>query len=117
MKGKIYKYMTHFLRTFFGFYQRPFSEKWDKELNHIMENGTIVYVDNYTISYLIDGNTVEIWAENKWYCFAHIYRVNGKGVNRRNQYRPRIDTMHKFWNVYKVAEENESNQQYQKLFK
>lgn len=110
------EFIKHIANTVFGMYQEPFSEKWDLELNEIMDTGRVIQTSDCTITYMHKGNAITVWAANKWYSFGHLVRVNGKEVGKKFQSRPRFKTMLKLWSAYSTAHDNFQNAEFKKLF-
>ena len=97
---KLRHYVGHFFRTILCFYHQRYSSDWDVMLNHMLDNGIVKGIDQYTITLEFNGNLIEIWCSNRWYSFAHIYSINGKKVDCEMQCRPKMKTMIKVWGAY-----------------
>lgn len=117
MRVTLGTYLKHCANFLFGMYQQPFSEAWDSMLNELLDFGQVVEAGRHTITISYQGNKVDIWCQNKWYSFGHIYRVNETWVDDEKQYRPRIKTMVKLWSMYRTERERRLDSDFAKLFK
>lgn len=108
--------LCHCANTLFGMYQRPYSEAWDKHLNEIMDGYKYVEAGQYTITFEYENDIIEIWTSNRWYAFGHIYYVNGKGVEKEHEFRPRFMTMLRLWDLYSSERNKFLNENYDALF-
>lgn len=57
----------------------PVSEKWDLELNRLLDKYEIIIIDNYTAQL----NKTQIWTENYPYGFGAPYGINAGFRPRR----------------------------------
>ena len=82
----------HILRTITGFYNKPYNKQWDAKLNEILDSvdhGAKVILGDARITV----DEYEIWIENKYYCYAHAWRINGIYTPKHLQFRPKFSTM------------------------
>lgn len=86
-------YLCHSANTVFGMYQQPFNREWDSMLRSILKTGKLLSVSDYTITFHCGGDVFEIWTANRWFSFAHLYRLNGECITEDLQARPRFSTM------------------------
>lgn len=98
-------------------HQQKFSEEWDERLNELLDMGEIVDCSEHTLSIEYLGNEIEIWCSNRWYSFAHAYRVNGTPVDKNRQYRPRLKTMFRLQGVFQSERNKALDNDYLALFK
>ena len=66
----IYEYIGHILNTVFGMYQEPFDKEWDSMLTMLLVFGTVVELDDYTVTFKYDDNHYNVWIGNKYYSYA-----------------------------------------------
>lgn len=89
-------YLLHAARIVCGFYLHPFSKSWDKTLNRILDEGTVINATECTITIFTENIMVEIWIANRWHACAHAYLINGRDVPK-NWVRPRFRTMRRLY--------------------
>ncbi|WP_051640572.1 hypothetical protein [Siccibacter colletis] len=109
--------LSHFANTLFRMHQQPFSDEWDARLNELLDHGEIVDCRENTLTIKYLGNEVDIWCSNKWYSFGHAWRVNGFYVDINRQYRPRINTMVRLWDVFQTERNMALDNEYLSLFR
>jgi hypothetical protein len=85
--------LSHSVNTVLVMYQAPFSEAWDRHLRRILAEGEITEINQHAVTFLYGGDVLEIWIANRWYFYAHLFRLNGECVERKLQARPRFKTM------------------------
>lgn len=108
--------LAHLGNLLFGMYQNQFSERWDSRLNELLDKGEVVGASQHTLHINHQGNSIEVWCENRWYGFGNEYRVNGRCVVDERRYRPRLKTMLKLWNVYQTTRNARLDENYLNLF-
>lgn len=86
-------YLCHIGNTLICAYQMPFSQEWDDQLNKLLDEGILLFVDRCTATFSIGEHTVEIWIANRWYSFGGMYRLDERCKPRFTGYRPRFRTM------------------------
>ncbi|MBJ9236996.1 hypothetical protein GHV37_20380 [Citrobacter koseri] len=86
-------YLCHSANTVFGMYQQPFNREWDGMLRRILEAGKLLNISDHTITFHCGGDVFEVWTSNRWFSFAHLYRLNGEYIAEHLQARPRFSTM------------------------
>ncbi|MGO3569154.1 MAG: hypothetical protein ACTIOQ_15080 [Serratia grimesii] len=86
-------YLRHICNTMFFMYQRSFNSGWDTRLNHLMNEGEIISVSRYRVTFSLHEQNYGVWVANRWYAFGHLDEVDGKGTLEDLQYRPRFSTM------------------------
>lgn len=86
----------HIFRTVAGLYLYPYSNTWDHELQQLMDEGTLIAVDEYTAIFHHNNNIVEIWVASRWYGYAWLNRFNGFTARADTKCtRPRFRTMYR----------------------
>lgn len=96
---KVSMYTSHILKgLLFNFmYQRKYNKDWDALLNRYLdalEKGLDHRKRCHTLDFLdYNNDKVEVWIENRHYCFGHLYVKGGKRVREDLQFRPSIHTM------------------------
>ncbi|HIB1450072.1 TPA: hypothetical protein ACWV5Q_005426 [Salmonella enterica subsp. enterica serovar Muenchen] len=94
-------YLCHIGNTLFCAYQMPFSQEWDDQLNKLLDEGILLFVDRCTATFSIGEHTVEIWIANRWYSFGEMYRLDERCKPRFTGYRPRFRTMRRLYALVK----------------
>ena len=85
----IYEYIGHILNTLFGMYQEPFDKEWDSMLTMLIVFGTVVALDDYTITFKYGDDHYNVWIGNKYYSYAWLYMR----ASDRKRTRPKFKTM------------------------
>ena len=101
----------------FGMYQRKFSSAWDFQLSNLIVKAEIINADEHTITFKSGGDEIEVWCENRWYAFGHIWRVNNRLAPRKKQFRPRIRTMERLCDIYLAKREPDVEREYIGMFR
>ncbi|CNE40749.1 hypothetical protein [Yersinia kristensenii] len=109
--------LSHIGNTIFGNYQHDFCPQWDEILNRIIDSGELVECLNGIVSFKFEGKEIDIWANNKWYAYGNVWRIDGVAINRPLQKRPRFKTMQRLNNLYADIWLKESNAKYQELIR
>ncbi len=89
----IYEYMGHILNTVFGMYQQPFDKEWDSMLNMLIVFGTVVALNDYTVTFKYDDNHYTVWIGNKYYSYAWLRSYNYEYEPVQKGLRPKFKTM------------------------
>lgn len=87
-------YIEWALSTLFGLlHARKYNSSWDDSLSRLIDShadSAIISPSSCTVTL----GRVEVWIENRFYAFGHLY---GQGHER--EFRPSIKTMAKLWNL------------------
>jgi len=88
-------YLMWAASTWFGlFHQERYCPEWDKALGALLDK----YADSALVGlYTTNINGVEIWTDNAFYSYGHIYQ---DGIKRR---RPSLWNMYRLWLVIEAA--------------
>ncbi len=86
----------HLLRILFNEYQQPYSKKWDKLFNEILDHGQIISDETFTVTFEYRGHHFGIWYGNKYYSYGHLYMLDGDGIDHKCAFRPKFKTMKRF---------------------
>ena len=74
-------------------YLTKYNKHWDEHVNRCINEGVVDWVDEYTISFMIDGARCDLWIGNPFYSYAH--PRSHYPLWARSEYRPSIATMFK----------------------
>ncbi len=109
--------LSHIGNTIFGHYQHDFCPQWDEILNRIIDSGELVGCRDGLVSFKFEGKYIDIWANNKWYSYGNVWRINGVVIEKPLQKRPRFKTMQKLNNLHTELWLKESKAKYQELIR
>ncbi|CQH41780.1 MULTISPECIES: hypothetical protein [Yersinia] len=109
--------LSHIGNTIFGHYQNDFCPQWDEILNRILDSGELVECRGGVISFKFEGKEIDIWANNKWYSYGNVWRIDGVLIEQPLQKRPRFKTMQRLNNLHTELRLKESKAKYQGLIR
>lgn len=85
-----YKYLCHCGNTILP-YHNKYCEEWDTELNGMLDNLTSAKLSSNLCRLSIENKGV--WVANKFYCYGHLYTIDGIRIPRYKYKRPKFKTM------------------------
>jgi hypothetical protein len=68
---KLIKYYFLVFQIWFSGRNHKTSDIWDKTLNNLMLNGTVVKLTFFRIYFLLNDEEYQVWIENKWYAYGY----------------------------------------------
>lgn len=89
---------THLTNIAFRNYQKGFCRDWNEHLDKIIDNHDKATLKNGNILFVINGERIEVWCNNKFYAYGFAYKLGGVAVNKSCQFRPSLKVMKKLHN-------------------
>lgn len=68
-------------------------------------------VGEHTCTFKVDGREYQVWSSNRFYAYAHIYRIDGETVPRELWRRPKLRTMLRFAGIEREKQEALKNEE------
>ncbi|WP_338659043.1 hypothetical protein [Yersinia intermedia] len=109
--------LSHIGNTIFGSYQNNFCPEWDEILNRILDSGDVIGHRNGVISFKFEGKEIDVWANNRWYSYGNVWRIDEVYIEKPLQKRPRFKTMQRLNKLHTELVLKESKAKYQQLIR
>jgi hypothetical protein len=116
MSSLIKDYLFHIGHTISLSYQFPFDEEWDRILNQILDNGTLLSVHAHHAEFLLEGVIFRVWIANRWYGYATLSSRDDRFLDRELQRRPRFRTMRRLHQITDVIKRDNLERQYKETY-